>query len=215
MRKWTPFAMAFVAVVLSAVAAPLMPDVIPVHWNWKGDVDGWAPKAVALVVSPVLMLALIALFYGLPRLDPMRDNYRKFWPEYELIIGAVVAAMLVMHVALLITAFGLRIDMIKFALVMTGGLFVLLGNIMPRIRRNHTAGFRTRATLGSDQVWNRTHRVGGAIMMVTGLLVALAAFAPTPLGIPLLLLLVLGMAGTIAVYSSRIARQDATYPPRA
>ena len=215
MRKWTPFLLTVVALILSAVAAPFLPDIVPVHWNWRGQVDGWAPKAVALVISPVIMLLVILLFHWLPRLDPMRDNYRKFWPEYELIISVVLAAILLTHGALLLAAYGLRIEMTRFALILMGGLFIVLGNLMPRLRRNHTAGFRTRATLGSDQVWNRTHRVGGAIMMVTGLLIALAAFAPTTLGIPLLLLLVFGMFASIAVYSSRIARTDSTDPPLA
>jgi uncharacterized membrane protein len=180
---------------------------MPVHWNWRGIADGWAPTALGVAVVPLLMLILIGVFYLLPRLDPMRANYERFWPEYQLMIVAVTGMCAVMHAAMLAIALGYQIPIIKVAMVLMGVLFVVLGNIMPRIRPNHTAGFRTRATLSNDVVWSRTHRAGGAAMMLTGIVVALGALAPNAWGIPIIAISMLAFTVGTFRYSSRVARE--------
>ena len=207
MRKWTPFVLVIAAVVASAILLPRLPDPMPIHWNWRGVPDGWAPTAMGAWLIPTLMLVLIGVFYLLPRLDPMRANYERFWPEYQLMIVAVTAMLAGMHAAMLAIALGYQIPIIKVAMVLTGVLFAVLGNLMPRIRQNHTAGFRTKATLSNEVVWSRTHRAGGAAMMVTGIVIALGALLPTTWGIAIILGSVLFMTIAIARYSNRIGRE--------
>lgn len=50
----------------------------------------------------------------------------------------------------------------------------MLGNLLPRFRSNFFFGIRTPWTLSSDTVWTRTHRVGGYVMVLIGLLLVLA-----------------------------------------
>jgi uncharacterized membrane protein len=42
-----------------------------------------------------------------------------------------------------------------------GLLFIVLGNLMPRFRSNFFFGIRTPWTLSSEQMWMKTHRLGG------------------------------------------------------
>lgn len=212
MRKWIPFILAIASAGVSALVYPRLPNPMPVHWNWRGIADGWAPTAFGVWLIPILMLLLIGLFYLLPRLDPMRANYDRFWAEYQLMIIAVTAMLAVMHVAVLGIALGYQIPIMKVATLITGSLFIILGNIMPRIRPNHTAGFRTRATLSNDVVWSRTHRAGGAAMMITGIVILLGSLAPATWGIPIILGSVLVLTIAIARYSNRIAKE---LPPAA
>lgn len=207
MRKWIPFVFVAAAVVASITLYPRLPNPMPTHWNWRGIADGWAPAAAGVTVVPVVMLLLIGLFNLLPRLDPMRANYDRFWPEYQLMIIAITGMLAAMHGAMLAIALGYQLPIIKVAMVLMGGLFAILGNIMPRIRPNYTAGFRTRATLSNDRVWSRTHRAGGAAMMLTGIVIALGALAPNSWGVPIIVVSVLVMTVGTARYSSRIARE--------
>ena len=209
MRKWLPFVLVFATAAVSAILYSRLPNPIPIHWNWRGVPDGWAPTAVGVWLVPVVMLLLIGLFYLLPRLDPMRANYERFWPEYQLMIVAVTGMLATMHAAMMAIALGYEIPIIKVATMLTGLLFIILGNIMPRIRPNHTAGFRTRATLSSEVVRSRTHRAGGAAMMLTGVVIVLGTLAPVNWGVPIILGSVLLMALAIARYSSRVAKQVA------
>jgi uncharacterized membrane protein len=51
-------------------------------------------------------------------------------------------------------------------------MFILLGNVMTRIRPNWFIGIRTPWTLSSDNVWRKTHRFGGVAFVFAGVCVA-------------------------------------------
>jgi uncharacterized membrane protein len=59
-----------------------------------------------------------------------------------------------------------------------GLLFVFLGNYLTRVEPNWFIGIRTPWTLSSDSVWRRTHRTGGWLMVIGGLVLAASAFVP-------------------------------------
>jgi uncharacterized membrane protein len=55
--------------------------------------------------------------------------------------------------------------------VVLGGVslfFVLLGNVMGKVRRNFYIGIRTPWTLASERVWVDTHRLAGRTMVASG-----------------------------------------------
>ena len=64
-----------------------LPDTIPFHWNLAGEVDYQAPKAVVIVVFPLLMLVL----QWVSQLSA-REGKRTGWviPVLTLIISSVV-----------------------------------------------------------------------------------------------------------------------------
>jgi uncharacterized membrane protein len=47
-------------------------------------------------------------------------------------------------------------------------LFIVMGNIMGRVRYNYFVGFRLPWTLASEEVWRRTHRFGSRLMVLGG-----------------------------------------------
>jgi uncharacterized membrane protein len=47
--------------------------------------------------------------------------------------------------------------------------FILIGNVMGKLRRNFYLGVRTPWTLASERVWNATHRFAARIMVASGL----------------------------------------------
>src|SRR5258708_28004997 len=55
-------------------------------------------------------------------------------------------------------------------------LFIFIGNYLGKLRRNFWAGIRTPWTLASDVVWERTHRFGGWLFVIGGLLGVIMSF---------------------------------------
>ena len=87
-------------------------------------------------------------------------------------------------------------------------LFMALGNWMGKIRRNPVMGIRTPWTLKSDYVWERTHRVGGRLMVVLGGVVALAALLlPVWTAIVIFLPGLLTLCAWAMFYSRSLARK--------
>lgn len=208
MRKWVPAALIALALLASALAYSRLPDRVPTHWGVSGQVDGWSGRGAAVLQMPILMIILWGLFAVLPRIDPRRRNYEKFRGTYETTIAAVLGVTLVIHGALLASALGWHVPMQRVALLGVGALFVVIGNMLPRARPNWFFGIRTPWTLSSDRVWERTHRVGGPVMVLSGVVIMLAAFAPPPLAFALAtfsaLLSAIGSVG----YSYFVWRQE-------
>lgn len=71
---------------------PSLPAQIPTHWGANGAVDGWGPSWMASALG-VLPLALLAMFYVVPRIDPKGEAYRTSGKFYQ---GFVIAFTLFM-----------------------------------------------------------------------------------------------------------------------
>ena len=54
-----------------------------------------------------------------------------------------------------------------------GALLAVLGNRLGKVRRNFFVGIRTPWTLADEEVWLRTHRVGGKVFVAAGLAIML------------------------------------------
>jgi uncharacterized membrane protein len=74
-------------------------------------------------------------------------------------------------------------------------------------------GIRTPWTLKSDYVWERTHRVGGRLMALLGIVVALAAiFLPIWAGVVIFLPGLLTLCAWAMFYSRSLAREEGQVP---
>ncbi|MDQ3698093.1 MAG: SdpI family protein [Gemmatimonadota bacterium] len=182
MRKWYPALVAALALAATALVYGRLPERIPVHWNLAGEVDRYGSRLEGALLLPAVITVMAALIPLLPRLDPRGANYEKFRPTYHLVMNAVLTFMLLVHVALLAHGLGHAFPVHRVIPAGVGLLLMLLGNVLPRTRPNWMFGIRTPWTLSSDRVWERTHRVGGYLMLGAGLVTVLAAALPDPRG---------------------------------
>jgi uncharacterized membrane protein len=117
-----------------------------------------------------------------------------------LMLGGVAAVML-------LAASGSDVPALTVMKLLIGGLFVVIGNYLGKVRRNFFVGIRTPWTLTSDEVWARTHRVGGWLFVLAGIAI-IASAGSTRLVLPLVLLASVGTAALISVaYSYLVYRQ--------
>jgi hypothetical protein len=74
--------------------------------------------------------------------------------------------------------------------IMVGMLFVIIGNYLPKCKQSYTLGIKLPWTLNSEANWNATHRIGGKVWMLGGLLLTQCVFLPKNLlGVVILLIL--------------------------
>lgn len=164
----------------SAVMYSSLPDPAPIHWNVRGEADGFGPRWVLAWLLPASTTLVTALLLALPALGPMRENMARFRNVYGKLVIAIVATVGAIHVLTLLSATGAAVRIEVVVPFVMGLLFAVLGNWMGKIRRNFWVGIRTPWTLASDVVWERTHRVGGRLFVALGLLVAIVALLGHP-----------------------------------
>jgi uncharacterized membrane protein len=56
-RWWIVFVIIASMLLLSLVAAPMLPDRVPIRWDANGEPSGSMPKAVVLLTTPMLAVA--------------------------------------------------------------------------------------------------------------------------------------------------------------
>jgi uncharacterized membrane protein len=154
-----------------------LPDQMASHWNINDQVDGYMPKFWGVFMLPLLTLGIFALFLVIPAIDPMKANIAQFREEFNLFIILMAGFMLYLYGLTLV--WSLRYNNFRMSGAMLpaiGLLFIFLGFIMRKARRNFFIGIRTPWTLSSDAVWNETHRIGAVLFMISGVLAFLGGF---------------------------------------
>lgn len=79
-----------------------------------------------------------------------------------------------------------------------GMLFIVLGNYMPKIKPNYFIGIRTPWTLENEVVWQKTHRVGGKVFVIMGVLIMFTIFVTSVWRFIFLMIIVFG--GTMYLF---------------
>lgn len=177
-KRWIGPVVIAAMLLFTAAVYSTLPERIPTHWNFSGEVDGWSSRLVGSLLAPGIALALWILLPVLRTVDPRRRNYDRFDPTFWLLVNVIIVFMGAMHVLTLGAALEWPIDMSRAILVVIGLMFAVLGNYLPRLRSNWWMGIRTPWTLESDTVWRATHRLAGYTFVIGGLLAAGAALLP-------------------------------------
>lgn len=147
---------------------PQLPESIASHWNAQGQVDGYMPKFWGLFLMPIISACLLLLFLFIPNIDPLKANIQEFRRYYD---GFIVLMMLFLLYLYLLTIFwnlGVRFNMTQVLATAFGLLFYYLGILIEHSRRNWFIGIRTPWTMSSDEVWEKTHRIGGKLFKIAG-----------------------------------------------
>ena len=160
--------------VLAATIAGLslwnrLPDQMASHWNVNDQVDGYMSKFWGVFLMPLIALGMFLLFLVIPNIDPLKANIAQFRDAFNLFIVLIVGFMVYVYALTLLwnlgyTSFGLGRAMMPAL----GVLFLFLGYMLRKAKRNFFIGIRTPWTLSSDSVWDKTHQLGSILFMASG-----------------------------------------------
>ncbi len=178
---------------------------IPIHWGINGQANGWAPKSVGLLLLPGIILVMGIVFGAIPYVDPRRNHQERSTTARLWIMGAVLIVMGAVHVAATLTVVGAPVDIGRVVVVAVGGLFVVIGNYLGKVRSNWFIGIRTPWTLSSEQSWAKTHRLGGYLFMGAGLVSIVLALVTAPTVFAYGMIVAAAAAGIVPVVYSYFA----------
>lgn len=174
----------FIAIiVICAFAAsllfyPALPEQMTVHWNAEGEPDGYMSTIGGVMIIPIIMLFIGVLALVLPRMDPLRQNFRKYAKAYYATILLILLFLLYLHGVMIAWNLGLELDMMRMIAPALGVLFIVIGALLQKSRRNWFFGIRTPWTISNDKVWKKTHRLGSYLFMISGVLALFGAIIP-------------------------------------
>lgn len=161
-----------------------LPSRVPMHWNLRGEIDGWSSKSIGMLGMPVISVAIITLLHFLPRLDPKlragagnEGRMKSALAILRVTLAAFFAAIFFIQLA---AALGRPVPTGRLVPASLLLLLAVIGNYLSNLRPNYFAGIRTPWTLESPATWRATHRLGGYLMFYGSILLLAVQFFVTP-----------------------------------
>ncbi|MGI5876887.1 MAG: SdpI family protein [Dethiobacteria bacterium] len=173
---WLIILLLFGGLVTGLLLYPHLPEQVPSHWNFRGEVDAYSSRFWGAFGIPFMTTGIYLLMVFLPFIDPKKHNYSKFTRAYQILKAVLVIFMMVLYGLVILSSFGHQVPVGEIVLVSIGFLFVIMGVCMKRFKHNYFVGIKTPWTLADERVWQKTHQLGGKVWVFAGFLGIFAAF---------------------------------------
>ena len=154
-----------------------LPEEMTTHWGMDGNADGWMNKASTVFLLPVILLAIHWLCFLLSaKLPGGAEQNPKLM---GIVLWIIPLISLVANGITYAVAFGKEIDPVFFVFPLIGILFVVIGNYLPKNKRNFTMGIKIKWALENEENWYATHRFSGKVYVIGGFFLLGCMFLPT------------------------------------
>ena len=183
-----------------------LPNTITTRFGADGVADGFSGKAFAVFGLPLILFVLhfVCLFFTFLDKKQKEQNQKAlgmiFWivPMISLITNGIMYR----------AAFGKEIDLEIFIPILLGIMFIFIGNYLPKIKQNRTLGIKVSWALNNEENWNKTHRFGGKVWVICGIILLFTAFLPPKAMVTVLTCLIVIGAFLPMLYSYLIYKKD-------
>lgn len=208
-----------VPLLITAIVLPYFPDRIPMHYDIAGNIDRWGSKNEQFIF-PVTILFLTLFwqifisYYTKKQANAKEEKEQQEARGNTLVIYIAAYGMTVlfsgMHYCFLYSAWieaagestGMAIDVNRVIFAMAGIFLVIVGNYMPKARKNSLIGLRTGWSMENDQTWAASQRAGGKILVLSGILMLIGSLFLRDTALTVVCLGLIAAAAVIATVCS-------------
>ena len=165
--------------IYAAYLYPSLPEIIPTHFNIKGEADGFGGKGSIYVGPSIMGMASLFTYLFLTyikKIDPKRSEqmedglFQKF--GFFTVLFLTALSMVILYAT---THQGISIEKLLFP--MMGLAFAGMGLYMAKLKQNYFAGFKLPWTLDNVDNWNATHKIAGKVWLYGGIIQFFAGLA--------------------------------------
>ena len=193
-----------------------LPESFTTHWGMDGQPDGWSSRSFGIFAPPLIMLALFWVCMFFTGKDPGNQEGRNKKP-FAIVLWIVPFLSNLCCGMMYALALGAKFSVTNLMVAVLGLLFAAIGNYLPKCQMNSTIGIKVSWAYTSEENWNATHRFGGRVWVVGGILLALSALIPSQVVICVMLGAIFVLAFLPMIYSWRyykkqLARGDELNP---
>lgn len=161
---------AILPIIYLSITWNSLPVEVPLHWNWKGEIDSYGPKSSLWWLILILNIPIYLLMLFLPKIAAKSENIQQMGKKYDRLRLILQLFMSALVFVIILAASGSTEMSIEVLMGYCFILFMLLfGNYMGSIRQNYFVGIRTPWTLENEEVWKKTHHLGGRLWIGSAL----------------------------------------------
>lgn len=162
---------------VTAAVMPYLEKTIPTHYGANFQADGFGSK-YTVFIFPAIVLIIGAFIFGIAKLTNLFEtNGNRSNERVVMICGLVVVALFnAMAYYFLYAAYvpvynllEMPINVESFVFFVLGIGLIIIGNIMPKTRKNSVVGMRTMWSMKNDVTWKKSQLIGGICLMLAGI----------------------------------------------
>lgn len=172
-----------IPLIINSVSLLFLPDKIPTHYNFKGQVDRWGSKYESLILAFIILILGFLFLFISKKTGKNKGGANDNEKGSILIFTISLLVLNVINIYFLYTSFktvenisdfGLKLrDILGFSF---GIMFILIGYVMSKIKRNFIR-FGIFRNIKNEFTWRKSQRFCGLSSMVLGILLILGVFA--------------------------------------
>jgi len=185
---------------------PYLPERMASHWNAQGQANDYVSKWWGTFLLPLITAGLLIVMIFLPKLDPLKKNVELFQKHYDYFILALVLFLTYLYALTLLWNLNLKFNFTLAIVPAFSVLFYGVGILISKAKRNYFIGIRTPWTLNNEEVWNKTHQLGGKLFKIAAIVSLLSLLIPK-YAIVLVIVPILGVSLFTVFYSYWIYKQ--------
>lgn len=165
----------FSPLLITLAVLPFLPEQIPAHYGFDFQVDRWGSKYETLII-PAFTVTMGCFMLAMAKITAKKDDKGKNNESVIVVTGiAMLTLFNVMTGYFLYAAFkgvenlsSFSLDFNRIIFILFGIFLIIVGNLMPRLRRNMIIGLRTTWSLKNDITWEKSQRFGGISLIIAG-----------------------------------------------
>ena len=202
----------FLPLIITLISLNYLPDLIPAHYGFNGVVTRWGSKYESLIL-PIMCVVICII-------SLICTNYAAKKPENKNNIKSLNACTIVLAITFNVLTISFIISDFnkitninnafssKLIYMALGIGFIILGNYLPKCKRNNFIGIRTSLTLSNDDIWFKTHRFGGKVFVVFGFIFTIISLIiPVNITMPILIISLIILTIVVSVYPKKLVNK--------
>ncbi len=187
-RKFYPWLIMLTAAafIITAVCVQFMAESVPMHYNFKGEIDRYGSRNENYIFPA--MIAAFNVFWVIfinvfaKKADRAQEEKERIETVNNLrvlgftAIGTTIMFTVMQCIFLIMDINAsdgqerMAVDINVVSNSLLGMMFIVIGNIVPKCKRNGVIGVRTKWSMDNDTTWELSNRLGGRLLMICGVL---------------------------------------------
>jgi len=175
-------------IIVGLILWDKLPAEMATHFDSNGQANGWSSKGLAVFGMPLFLLAVHWFCVAFTSVDPKKQNISD--KVFVLIMWLCPIVSIVGNGATYLYALDNTVNTTPMGIMLIGCVLIVIGNYMPKMKQSYTIGIKIPWALNSEENWNRTHRLGGYMYILGGVIILVGGFIQQFWLVPVALVLV-------------------------
>lgn len=214
-KKIIYFVLMFLPLLITVLALPFLPEKIPAHYNFSGEIDRWGSKYETLIF-PFATILMGFFMLWMAKISAKDENGKKnekivFYTGMGISLWFTIMHCFTIYKDFTAAGgmgFSKDADINSVFCILMGIGMVITGFVMPKLKKNSLIGLRTSWSMKNDITWKKSQIFGGKSFIVCGILSVAAGIFLEELAAMFAVLGVL-IADTVicVIYSYKVAEK--------